>query len=65
MQTSRSNQPAPLRGVPPVVMSLYPTLNSLEEVYELADSSLPILTKNTLRALLGTFQNTLLKQMSH
>lgn len=63
--TSRSNQPATLRAVPPVGLSIYPTLDSLQQVYDLADSSLPILTKNSLRALLGVFHNTLLKQLSH
>ena len=56
---------AVLRTVLPVGMPLYPTFDSLEQVYDMADSSLPILTKNSLRALLGTFQNTLLKQLSH
>lgn len=65
LMTSRSNQPATLRVVQPVGLSIYPTLDSLQQVYDLADSSLPILTKNSLRALLGVFHNTLLKQLSH
>ena len=60
--------PCPSKAHPPsqvVVMPLYPTFDNLQQVYELADASVPILTKNSLRALLGTFQNTLLKQLSH
>lgn len=62
---NKFNQPATLRAVLPVGQSIYPTFDSLQQVYDLADSSLPILTKNSLRALLGVFRNTLLKQLSH
>lgn len=62
MQTSRF-KPAAVPAVLPI--GLYPTLDSLQQVYELADSALPILTKNSLRALLGTLHNTLLKQLNH
>lgn len=63
--TFRSNPPAVVPTVLPVGLTLYPTLDSLQQVYDLADSSLPILTKNSLRALLGVFHNTLLKQLNH
>ena len=48
----------PIRAVP---MALFPTLGSLQEVHDLADSKLPILTKNELSSLLNTYHNTLLR----
>lgn len=41
-------------------MPLYPTLGSLQEVVDLADSKLPISSKNELCSLLFIMQNTLL-----
>jgi hypothetical protein len=41
-------------------MSLFPTLGSLQEVADLADSKLPITSKNELFSLLATYHNTLL-----
>ena len=43
-------------------MSLFPTLNSIQEAIELMESKLPITSKNELYALLMTFQNTVLNQ---
>lgn len=60
MQPSRSNTQPPLRAVP---MSLFPTLGSLDEVMELAESKLPITSKNELYSLLMTFQNTLIHEL--
>lgn len=47
-----------IRAVP---MPLFPTLGSIQEVVDLADSKLPVISKNEMFALLMTFQNTLLK----
>ena len=47
-----------LRAVP---MGLFPTLGSLQEVIDFADSKLPITDKNELFSLLMTYHNTLLK----
>jgi hypothetical protein len=44
----------------PTPMSLFPTLGSLQEVADLADSKLPITSKNELFSLLATYHNTLL-----
>lgn len=54
---SNASQP-PIRAVPMVV---FPTLGSLQEVHDLADSKLPITTKNEISSLLSTYHNTLLK----
>lgn len=43
---------------------LFPTMGSLQEVHDLAESKLPITDKNTVTALLMTFQNTLLSALS-
>ena len=51
------NPQPPLRAVPMVV---FPTMGSLQEVVDYADSQLPIMSKNDLCALLFTWQNTLL-----
>ena len=42
------------------IMSLYPTMNSIQEVIDMAESKLPINNKNELFAILMIFQNTLL-----
>lgn len=42
-------------------MPLYPTMGSLQDVIDLADSKLPITNKNELFALLMIYHNTLLK----
>lgn len=55
--TYRSN------GIPPTKMPLYPTMNSLEEVVNLANSKIPVVHRNEMVSLLMTYQNTLLKQL--
>ena len=42
-------------------MSLFPTLGSVQEVVELANSKLPVIQQNELYSLLMTYHNTLLK----
>jgi len=61
MQPNSSPKQAPaLRAVP---MNLFPTLGSLQEVVDLAESKLPISDKNEMFSLLMTFQNTLLNEL--
>lgn len=48
----------PLAAVP---QPIYPTLGSLQEVIDLADSKLPVITRNEMVSLLATYHNTLLK----
>ena len=55
-----SNGQPPLRAVP---MKLFPTMGSLQEVVDYADSKLPIINKNDLCSLLMTYHNTLLSQI--
>lgn len=50
-----------LNPLQPVPMPLYPAMNSLQEVVDLADSKRPIITKNELFSILMTYHNTLLK----
>jgi hypothetical protein len=45
-------------------MGLFPTMGSLQEVIDFADSKLPIMDKNDLFSLLMTYHNTLLKVSS-
>jgi hypothetical protein len=45
-------------------MSLFPTLGSLGEVHDLAESRLPIISKNDITVLLMTYHNTLLAQIA-
>ena len=59
MQKPANHQP-PLRAVP---MSLFPTLGSLQEVVQLAESKIPVTNKNDMFSLLMTYQNTLLKEL--
>jgi hypothetical protein len=47
----------------PEIQALYPTLGSVQEVLDLADSKLPITSSNELKALLMTYHNTLLSQL--
>lgn len=44
---------------------LYPTLGSLQEVLDLANSKTPINQWNEVHSLLMTYHNTLLKELSH
>ena len=50
---------------PVLPMSIYPTLGSLQEVIELANSKLPVIQQNEMYALLMTFQNTLLRELEN
>lgn len=56
-----SDCPSALRAVP---MALFPTMGSLQEVVDFAESKLPITNKNDINTLLMTFQNTLLKELT-
>lgn len=60
-QQSNHIRTAALRAVP---MSLFPTMGSLQEVVELAESKLPIISRNEMFSLLMTYHNTLLAQLS-
>jgi hypothetical protein len=46
-----------------LAMPVFPTLESLQDVIDLAESKLPITTKNELKALLFTYHNSLLRQV--
>ena len=52
------NAQPPLRAVP---MVLFPTMGSLQEVVDYADSKLPVISTNEICSLLMTYHNTLLK----
>jgi hypothetical protein len=53
------NQP----GLRPVPMTVFPTLGSLQEVIDLANSKLPISDQNEMFSLLMSYHNTLLKEI--
>jgi hypothetical protein len=61
MTHSATNPQPQLRAVN---MGLFPTMGSLQEVIDFADSKLPITDKNDLFTLLMTYHNTLLKVSS-
>ena len=44
----------------PIPKTLFPTLGSLQEVVDLAESKLPITDKNEMFSLLMSYHNTLL-----
>lgn len=46
------------------VMALFPTLDSLQDVLELAESKLPITDSNDLYVLFMTYHNTLIKELT-
>lgn len=54
-----NNQPL-FRAVP---MAVFPTLGTLQEVVDFAESKLPITNKNDITTLLMTYHNTLLKEL--
>ena len=60
MLKQSSNQQPPLRAVQ---MALFPTLGSLQEVVDFAESKLPITDKNEMFSLLMTYHNTMLKEI--
>jgi len=43
-------------------MVVYPTLGSLQEVVDLANSKVPVSSKNEMYAMLMIYHNTLLKE---
>lgn len=44
-----------------VAMGVFPTMDSVQEVIDMAESKLPITDKNSLQAILAIYHNTLLK----
>ena len=46
---------------PPKPQPVFPTMGSIQEVIDLAESRLPITDKNDMTALLAIYHNTLLK----
>lgn len=55
-------QPNQQPGLRPVPMTVFPTLGSLQDVVDLANSKLPITDQNEMFSLLMTYHNTLLSQ---
>lgn len=51
--------------IQPKPMPLYPTMASLQSVVDLAESQLPIQSKNAITGLLMTYHNTLLQQVKN
>lgn len=45
-------------------MALFPTMGSLQEVLDLAESRLPLTSKNDVTTLLMTYHNTLLSELA-
>lgn len=61
-------RPTPVKPMMPSLSlpkphGLFPTMGSLQEVHDAAESRLPITDKNAITALLMTFQNTLLSEI--
>ena len=50
----------PIQAVP---MPLFPTMRAIEDVIDLGEANLPITSKNELITILGTYHNTLLKEL--
>lgn len=44
-------------------MSVFPTLNSLQEVVTLAETKIPVINRNELLSILFTYHNTLLQEL--
>jgi len=57
MESQPISHKPPLNAAP---MGLFPTMGSLQEVVDFAESKLPITHKNELTSLLMIWQNTLL-----
>ena len=53
----------PTLSIPPAPKPVFPTMGSLQEVIDLAESRLPITNKNDLTAILATYHNTLLNAL--
>jgi hypothetical protein len=47
----------------PAPMDLYPTMDSLQDVLDLVPQIIPATHRNKVFALLGTYHNTLLKNI--
>lgn len=60
MPNPATNQQPPLRAVP---MGLFPTMGSLQEVLDYAETKVPVTSRNDLYALLMTYHNTLLHSL--
>lgn len=58
MLTAQGLLQPPIRAVP---MELFPTMGSIQDVVDYAESKLPITDKNDMFSLLMTMQNTVLK----
>ena len=61
MTTKPSNTQLPYLST--AVMPLFPTLDSLQEVVDFAESKLPINSRNDIYTLLMIYHNTLLKEI--
>ena len=54
----------PIKVLQAVPMSLYSTYKTLQEVLDMAESKLPIATKNDLHVVLMSYHNSLLHQIN-
>ena len=52
-----------LRVVPPLQMTLYPTMENMVEAIKYIESQVPVMASNDMFALLMTYHNTLLKTL--
>lgn len=57
---NKSNTTTSEQSVKSVQLGLFPTMGSIQEVTDFAESKLPITNKNDLFSLLATYRNTLL-----
>ena len=48
----------------PKPLPIFPTMGSLQEVYDLAEARLPLTHKNEITVLFNTYHNTLLKVLN-
>jgi len=53
-----------LLPIKPVPLSLYPTMNSLDEVMDMAQAKVPQMARNEIVSLLLTYHNTLLQEIA-
>ncbi len=60
---SESNSKDNKTALRAVHMSLFPTMDSLNDVVALAESKTPVVSKNEMYALLMTYHNTLLSEL--
>lgn len=52
-----------LRVVPPLQMTLYPTMDSMVEAIKYIESQVPVMASNDMFALLMVYHNSLLKTL--